>query len=81
MPAIYDAEYPESGGLMSYSPSLLDMHRSAAIFVGKIIRGAKPADLPTEQPTRFKLLVNRLRTQSASRFPPSCSVALEQVIE
>jgi putative tryptophan/tyrosine transport system substrate-binding protein len=59
IPANYNArEYVEAGGLMSYGANLSDLARRAATYVDKIIRGAKPADLPVEQPTKFELLVN-----------------------
>jgi len=50
--------YVESGGLMSYSADLIALSRRAAVFVDKILKGAKPADLPVEQPTRFDLVIN-----------------------
>ena len=57
--AIYGhAQYIEAGGLMSYGPSLSDNYGRAAGFVNKILKGAKPADLPAEQPTKFKLIIN-----------------------
>ena len=83
VPAIYyDAEYAVSGGLFSYGPSLVDLHRSAAVFVDRILRGERPADLPVEQPTRFKLVVN-MRTAKALDLavPPTLLVRADEVIE
>ena len=59
LPAIYGHDqYIEAGGLMSYGPSLSEGYRLAADFVDKVLKGAKPADLPVEQPTKFELIIN-----------------------
>jgi ABC-type uncharacterized transport system substrate-binding protein len=75
-------EFPEGGGLMAYGPDLLVFFRHAAIYVDKILRGAKPADLPVVQPTKYEFVVN-LRTAKALGFKISQPLLLraDQVIE
>src|ERR1700694_794361 len=65
IPAMFeDSSYVEAGGVLSYGPNYEEVFRTAAVFVNKILKGAKPADLPIEQPTKFELVIN-LRTAKA----------------
>jgi len=75
-------EYVEAGGLMSYGENLSDFLRRAAVFVDKIFKGAKPADLPIEQPTRFHLVVNHKTVDALSlTIPPQIYTFADEVIE
>ncbi len=83
LPAMYEfASYVNDGGLISYGPSFSEMSRRAAYLVDRILKGAKPADLPVEQPTRFELVIN-LKTAKALglTIPPSIMVRADQVIQ
>jgi putative tryptophan/tyrosine transport system substrate-binding protein len=74
--------FAESGGLMSYGPKRPQYDRRLAVYVEKMLKGAKPADLPIEQPTRFELIIN-LRTAKTLglTIPPSLLARADQVIE
>jgi putative ABC transport system substrate-binding protein len=82
LPSIGAKEYGEAGGLIGYGADILALYGRAAYFVDRILKGAKPADLPVEQPTKFDLVVN-LRTVKALRleFPPILLARADEVIE
>ncbi len=74
--------YVEAGGLVSYAPDLIEIWRGAAAFVDKILKGAKPADLPVEQPTKFELVINLKTARTLGlTIPQSILQRADQVIE
>ncbi|MBI3919469.1 MAG: ABC transporter substrate-binding protein [Betaproteobacteria bacterium] len=83
VPALYGApEFVEAGGLISYSASFIDNFRGAASYVDKILKGAKPADMPVEQSSKFLLVVNRKAARSLGlNIPPSLMLRVDRVIE
>ena len=83
LPAIYNREdFVDSGGLMSYGPDRADPYRRAAIYVDKILKGAKPADLPVEQPTKFELVINFKTAKALGlTIPPIVLMRAERVVK
>src|SRR5215510_4424501 len=83
LPAIYSTEdFVEDGGLMSYATSIRDLHRRAAMYVDRILKGAKPADLPVEQPTKFELVINlKTAKQIGVTIPPEVLARATKLIK
>ena len=83
LPVIYPfSSYVEAGGLMFYGVNLTDLDRRAATYVDKILKGAKPADLPVEQPKKFQFIINlKIRNQIGLTIPPNVLVRADKVIK
>jgi len=83
LPAMYyRSDYVEAGGLMTYSTSFTDLFRRAATYVDKILKGAKPGDLPVEQPTKFELVINlKAAKQIGLTIPQKVLARADRVIK
>lgn len=83
LPSIYfEDEFPNAGGLISYGSSLADVYRQMGLYAGKILKGAKPSELPVEQPTKFRLAINtRTAHDLAISLPPSLLATADNVVD
>jgi putative ABC transport system substrate-binding protein len=77
-----DSQFVEAGGFMSYGPSRMELFRRAATYIDKILKGAKPSDLPVQQPTKFELVINlKAAKQIGLTIPPNVLARADKVIK
>jgi putative ABC transport system substrate-binding protein len=83
LPSIYGLrEFPDDGGLISYGPNFADLSRRSATYVDRILKGAKPSELPVEQPTKIELVINRKTANALGlTLPPTLLARADDVIE